>query len=874
MNKLKVRHKFRARTNTASLLRTIVRPPMVEQCEPRVLLSTYTVNTISDSPKPGTKLLSLRQAVASANAHAGADTIQFASSVFGAGTLHRIVLTHGEIAFTDTSGATTIKGPGEAVVAVDAKKASRIFTIQAGATATISGLCITNGFAIGGGNGGGIFNAGTLTLKNDTVSNNAVDGNTATGTDTEDGIGRGGGIYSSGKLTLQNTNVSLNTAAGSGIFASPYLSILACGGGIFSSGPLAVSNSVISQNTVRVETFAGEGAGGGIYCTGPLSMTSSVVVTNTSIGGPEDVPAAGGGHGIGGGIYFGGHPSASIISSQITGNIAQGGPSAVGFDGDAKGGGIYALQLAVSACTISGNVATGGMFASGGGVYCGNLVIDQSTISGNTTVDKVALADKAARGGGLYCAGSLTATRSTISGNSAIGAKGVDATTAPSASGPGGTAAGGGVYFRSTADLTECTITGNRAVGGAGGSGLRSGIIVEAAAHGGDAQGGGFADVNSRYASLHLFNTTVTGNVALGGAGGSAPPLMPAGKVGSASAGGIDSKFDALLQNSIVSANTAGGAFDDIVGPVESSSSFNLIGVGGGLANGANGNKVGVTDPKLQPLANYGGATQTMLPMAASPAINAGNNALIPSGTTVDQRGMPRVFGSSVDIGADEYIALTLTGTVYNDQNADGVRQSTEKPLARWKVYIDLNNTGVFASGDPSALSNSKGVYRISYLPTSLQPLTVREVLQNSFRRTQPAAPDPLGIYTVSPTAASVGHLDFGNTTTALISGTVFNDANANGLFDATEHGVSGFRVYVDLNHDGKFESNEASAISDASGNWSIAGLAAGSYIVRVALPLAVRLTTPAGGVLSIILSAGQFVSGKLFGETSIHKIP
>ena len=50
------------------------------------------------------------------------------------------------------------------------------------------------------GNGGGIYNGGTLTLTNSTVS-----GNTAWAT-------RGGGIYNSGTLTLTNSTVSGNTA--------------------------------------------------------------------------------------------------------------------------------------------------------------------------------------------------------------------------------------------------------------------------------------------------------------------------------------------------------------------------------------------------------------------------------------------------------------------------------------------------------------------------------------------------------------------------------------------------------------------------------------------------------------------------------------
>jgi hypothetical protein len=61
-----------------------------------------------------------------------------------------------------------------------------------------------------------------------------------------------------------------------------------------------------------------------------------------------------------------------------------------------------------------------------------------------------------------------------------------------------------------------------------------------------------------------------------------------------------------------------------------------------------------VADPKLGPLGYYGGPSQTMPLLPGSPAIDAGNNALVPAGVTTDQRGYPRVCGAAVDVGAYE----------------------------------------------------------------------------------------------------------------------------------------------------------------------------------------------------------------------------
>ena len=49
--------------------------------------------------------------------------------------------------------------------------------------------------------------------------------------------------------------------------------------------------------------------------------------------------------------------------------------------------------------------------------------------------------------------------------------------------------------------------------------------------------------------------------------------------------------------------------------------------------------------------------------LPGSPAIDAGSNTLIPSGVTTDQRGQPRIIGSTVDIGAFESQGFTITAT-------------------------------------------------------------------------------------------------------------------------------------------------------------------------------------------------------------------
>jgi len=95
---------------------------------------------------------------------------------------------------------------------------------------------------------------------------------------------------------------------------------------------------------------------------------------------------------------------------------------------------------------------------------------------------------------------------------------------------------------------------------------------------------------------------------------------------------------------------------------VDSSSSYNLIGIGGsgGLVNGVNHNIVGAAHPGLGPLQDNGGPTQTHALLPSSPAIDKGSSF----GSTTDQRGLPRPYdnpripnaegGDGSDIGAFE----------------------------------------------------------------------------------------------------------------------------------------------------------------------------------------------------------------------------
>jgi hypothetical protein len=300
----------------------------------------------------------------------------------------------------------TIAGPGASNLAIDGGNSVVDLIVNAGATVAVSGLTIQHGSSL---LGGGIFNGGTLTLTDVTVSNNTQ------------GTQLGGGIFNSGTLTLSSSTVSANSAGFGVIGVSGSSGESGFGGGIYNygasgGGTLTLTNSTVSGNSV-IQALSGSASGGGIYNDlGQVTLTNSTVTSNTAA--PNT-----GASGLGGGIYNNGTEGVgtlTLTNSTISGNSAPG-----------SGGGIYSNlgTVTVTSSTFAGNtsLSTGGGSVGGGfggGIYsnAATVTVTNSTFAGN-------LSNQA--GGGIYISlGTLTVTFSTFWGNQGGG-------------GPGG---GGGIY--------------------------------------------------------------------------------------------------------------------------------------------------------------------------------------------------------------------------------------------------------------------------------------------------------------------------------------------------------------------------------------------------------------------------------------------
>ncbi len=108
---------------------------------------------------------------------------------------------------------------------------------------------------------------------------------------------------------------------------------------------------------------------------------------------------------------------------------------------------------------------------------------------------------------------------------------------------------------------------------------------------------------------------------------------------------------------------------------------------------------------------------------------------------------------------------------------------------------------------------------------------------------------------------------NFANARPVSISGTVFNDANADGFHDPGEAGLSAWTVYIDSNNNGKLDPGETSVVTSANGAYSFIGLLPGTYTIRVVPKTGFVQTSPPGGAARLSLASGISATGVDFGE-------
>ena len=276
---------------------------------------------------------SLRDAITAANA-AGAGNITFVSSLTSTTSPGTITLgagAAGDIALPAITGHVNITGPGANQLTVSGnndRNVGSVFTVNSGAHVTLSGLTVSHGNS--GSWAGGIYNNGFLTVTDSAISGNSsisgagiynprnaalsIIGSILSANSANGGTG-GGGIFNDGSLTIADSTITGNTVSSVG----PY------GGGIYSSSTFTLTNSTVDGNSITCVPFgcnAGAGiytgaSGGGIFLAKPslaVIAANSIVAQNSA---SAVAPATSFGADVGGGTIT--DNGGNLIGTSTTG---------------------------------------------------------------------------------------------------------------------------------------------------------------------------------------------------------------------------------------------------------------------------------------------------------------------------------------------------------------------------------------------------------------------------------------------------------------------------------------------------------------------------------------------------------------------------
>src|SRR5690606_12348387 len=218
-------------------------------------------------------------------------------------------------------------------------------------------------------------------------------------------------------------------------------------------------------------------------------------------------------------------------------------------------------------------------------------------------------------------------------------------------------------------------------------------------------RGGGIAVLNLEDGVIE--NSTISGNQAQNGGGmrllgspdaaGAIRHTTIAANTATQSGGGVYiSSISLDVDHTIIADNTAPDGDDVSHAPsagltvryslIESPGEADITDQGGTIFN---------QDPQLGPLADNGGPTQTHLPAAMRPVVDAGDPEFAPPPST-DQRGADRVSGNAIDMGAVELEAVqfSLSDFTVDEAATTATFTVTLSNPSQSEVTVDYATTG------------------------------------------------------------------------------------------------------------------------------------------------------------------------------------
>jgi hypothetical protein len=442
----------------------------------------------------------------------------------------------------------------------------------------------------------------------------------------------------------------------------------------------------------------------------------------------------------------------------------------------------------------------------------------------------------------------------------------------------------GGINNGGALTVTNCTITGNTA-GNFGGGILSTGPITITGStitnNTSVETGGGLSVQNS---SATVINSTFTNNTSFKG-------------------GGIYDFRGSLNLKGVTSANnTATYATADVYDSGSPTFANSIVGDfnSNGLTDNG-GNVIGKTGLSLTPLGNYGGPTQTMIPLPGSTGICSGTTANW-TPIAVDQRGGttsdPNCAAGAVDAGAvqsDYSLSVSKDASnvpVNTAMNPAPAIQLDENgsafTLASGTVTIPLTLTGAGTlTGGSTSIDDTTGV--ATYSDLQIDTAAMSDKLTANLTLT--SGIDPAVVLSVSTSSfevmggASSMTANSGSSGQSTTIGTAFSNPLAVTVLDSASDPVQGVTVTFtapSTGASGKFAGNllTATATTGANGvastTFTANNIAGANYTVAASASgvsgVNFTLTNTAGAAASMTANAGS--SGQSAAVTTLFTNP
>ena len=190
----------------------------------------------------------------------------------------------------------------------------------------------------------------------------------------------------------------------------------------------------------------------------------------------------------------------------------------------------------------------------------------------------------------------------------------------------------------------------------------------------------------------------------------------------------------------------------------------------------------------------------------------------------------------------------SISGQVRNDQNADGNLAAPDPVIAgvTIQLYTDPNGDGDPADGAlvTTTTTNGSGNYTFSNVAPGTY-VVIETNLAGYVSSGDKTAPNDDRIPVTLPSGGSSTGNDFLDYQTATLGDRVWTDTNGNGIQDAGEPGLAGVTVNVRRATDNTVA---GATTTNASGLWSVSGLAPGDYYVEFVPPSGYSFTQPDQG--------------------------